>query len=140
VTTLDTPTLPIVLADSIRELSAEAHLRFNQAWLRQTGLATSGHEIQSHLQRHALFVQQGDLNAIGISLNNLVESFNAQEAGEPFLAAVLAPCVRSIGSITYADLTPAGLEKTANDVLATGIGQAALEETVELLKKNFSPS
>lgn len=139
-TTLDTPTLPITVADSIRELSAEAHLRFSQAWMRQTGLATDGHAIQAHLSRHALFIGADDKEGIATSFNNLVESVNALEAGEPLLAAVLAPCVRAIGTVPCGDLTPAGLEATARAVLATGIGQLALEEAVEQLKKKFSGS
>lgn len=137
-TTLETPAGPIVLADAIRELSAEAYMRFNQAWLRQTGLATDGHAIQEHLARHALFLQSDDKQALANSFNNLIESVNAQEAGEPFLAAVLAPCVRSIGGMSYGDLTPDALTTTAQAILATGIGQEALEEAVESLKKKFS--
>lgn len=139
-TTLPTPTLPITFADSIREITAEQHLRLNQAWMRETGLATSGHQIQAHLHRHYLFVEAGDVTGIRTSFNNLVESFNAQEAGEPLLAAVLAPAVRRIGTVEYADHTPADLEQTAAAVLATGVTYEALALAVEALKKNCGPS
>ena len=136
--TIQTPAGPILLADSIHDLSALAYTRFNQAWLRQTGLATDGHAIQEHLARHAAFLSTGETEAAAVSFNNLVAALNAQEAGEPLLAAILAPAVRSIGGTTYEDLTPDGLARTAEAILATGITQGALAEAVEALKKKYS--
>lgn len=137
-TTIQTPAGPICYADDIRTLSALAYLRFTQAWTRQTGLATDQHAIQAHLARHAAFLGAKDSEGAAASFDNLIESLNAQEAAEPLLAAVLAPCVASIAGLPYAEQTPAGLERTAWAILETGIGLVELEEAVENLKKKFS--
>lgn len=138
-TTLDTPAGPLTLADSIHEVTALAYTRFNQAWLRQTGLATDGHGIQDHLARHAAFLGAGELEAAGVSFNNLIEALNAQDAGEPFLAAVLAPLLRTVAGTPWpADGTPDGLARAADAIMATGISQGALVQATEDVKKKFS--
>ena len=137
-TTIHTPGGTIVYADDIRTLSALAYLRFTQAWTRETGLANNQHEIQAHMARHGAFLGAKDAEASIVSFENLIESLNAQEAGEPLLAAVLAPAVQSIGGRACTDLSPSGLETTAWAILESGISQQQLEEAVDNLKKKSS--
>lgn len=138
--TVDTPAGPLMLAASIRELSAYRYLCFNQAWAREAGLGADVYAADSHLARLALFLGQGETGAAAAELNNLMLGLlhlNQGPDAVPLLAAVLAPLVVSIAGRPCPDATETALADTAAAVLASGISEADLRAAVEQAKKNF---
>ena len=138
--TLDTPAGPVVLADSIRELSAYRYLLFNQAWARENGLGTDLYAVDSHLLRVGLFMANehkeariNEYNNLLLGLHNLMQGADA----EHLQAAVLAPLIMHLAGQPRPDVSPAGLLTTATALLATGLTQGALADAVEGSKKNF---
>lgn len=141
--TLDTPAGPVLLADSIRELSAHRYLLFNQAWARENGLGTDLYQQDSHLLRLGLFLGAGNLDALRNEYNNLLlglHNLTQGEDAEHLQAAVLAPLITHLAGQPRPDVSPAGLLATAKALLATGLTQGALAEAVEGSKKNFKRS
>ena len=140
--TITTPAGPILLAASIRELSAARYLCFNQAWAREAGLGPDVYAADSHLARLALFLGQGETGAAAAELNNLLLGLQQLHHGAeavPLLAAVLAPLVVSIAGRPCPEATESALAATAAALLATGITEADLRAAVEQSKKNFRP-
>lgn len=139
--TVSTPAGPIILAASIRELSAARYLCFNQAWAREAGLGPDVYAADSHLARLGLFLASNDTAAAAGELNNLLLGLlHLQQGPEavPLLAAVLAPLVVSIaGQPVPVEPTETALAATAAAVLATRIPEAELRDAVEQSKKNF---
>jgi hypothetical protein len=134
-------TIAIVLADSIRELSAYRWTLFHQAWAREVGADGTFYGTESHLARLNLFIGAGDLAAIRGEYNNLVLNLSTMtKAPENMQAAVLAPLVVSIDGKPRPDTTASGLDATVKALLATGITQGQLVEAVEESKKNFKKS
>lgn len=132
----------IVLADSIRDLSAARYLLFNQAWVREVGVGGDFYGTESHLARIGVFLRANNLAAVAGEYNNLLLHLQNLTSSSPqhLQAAVLAPLVVSINAIACHDTSEAGLLATATAVLATGLTQAQLTEAVEQSKKNFNPS
>lgn len=138
--TIQTPAGDLTYNDSIRTISAQAYAAFNQAWVKQTGLATEGSGINKKLGQLGAFIGQNEQLGAVNAFNNLCEGLDLMEAGESLLAGVLAPCVVSIGDKVYTDYSPDGLKATAAAVLASGLGQYELQKAVDDLKKKLSES
>lgn len=140
--TVNTPAGPLVLAASIRELSAARYLCFNQAWAREAGLGPDVYAADSHLARLGMFLSQNETAAARTELNNLMLGLlHLQQGPEavPLLAAVLAPLVVSIaGQSVPAEVTETALSATAAAVLATGITEEGLRNAVDQSKKKTS--
>lgn len=137
---LDTPKGPILLAASIRELSAARWTLFHQAWAREMGADGTVYGTDSHLSRMGIFIGAENMPAIKGEFNNLLLNLHNMTGNAPqnMQAAVLAPLVVSINGHARPDTSEAGLEATAAAILATGIMQGELEEAVEASKKNFN--
>jgi hypothetical protein len=140
--TIPTPAGPLVLADSIRDLSALRYLRFSQAWAKESGLGADMYATDSHLARLGLFLREGDYAAAGTEYNNLLLGLGSHgKADAPhLLCEVLAPLVVSLSGAAHADVSEAGLSATTAALLAAGLTQGQLVEAVEQAKKNFRPN
>lgn len=149
--TLTTPqNVAIEICDTINDLSALRYLRFNQAWARENGLGTDIYDADSHLVRLAVFLRKRELEACDSEITNLLlglenlagadEAYPERPETQHLQAAVLAPLVLTIGSARCDDVSAAGLRRTHDALLASGISQGQLAKAVEDSKKNFKPN
>jgi hypothetical protein len=138
--TVSTPKGPILLADSINELSAKRWTLYHQAWAREVGADGTFYGTESHISRLGIFIAAENMGAIRGEYNNLLLNLRniTSAAPENMQAAVLAPLVVSINGQPRTDITQDGLANTIKAVLDTGISQGLLRDTVEKVKKNFS--
>ncbi|MBG8556159.1 hypothetical protein [Hymenobacter guriensis] len=135
---LETPTgYVLTVTDTIRDVSAGNYLRFSQACSREAGLGSDMRDANSHLRRIGMFQGAKKYDAATEEWNNLMLCLNNLESGESTKAEALATVVISIAQ--PADSTLEGKPViTGADVLATGLTQQQLEETLDAVKKNFS--
>jgi hypothetical protein len=134
-------TVSIVLADSIRDLSAANYMLMQQAWAREVGIGSDMYAQDGHLARLGMFLAPDSLPAARIEYSHTVMGFTnlTKEVPTNYRAAVLAPLVVRIDEVAHTDKSEAGLAVTAAAILASGITQGQLVDACEQSKKNFQP-
>lgn len=135
--TFDTPSGPLYLADSIRDLTAQRYLLFNQAWAREIGIGADMYAVDGHFARMNLFLTRQQPDAALVEYNNTVLALTNMTSEVPvhYQCAVLAPLATKHSQ----DLTTAGLEATAA-YLAGVLTQQQVTDAVTESKKNFRPN
>jgi hypothetical protein len=135
-------TVSIVLADSIRDLSAANYMLMQQAWAREVGIGSDMYAQDGHLARLGMFLAPDSLPAARIEYSHTVMGFTnlTKEVPTNYRAAVLAPLVVSIDKVAHTDKSEAGLAATAAAILASGITQGQLVDACEQSKKKFQPN
>lgn len=129
----------IVLADSIRELSAANYMLMQQAWAREIGVGSDMYAQDGHLARLGMFLSPETLPSARIEYSHTVMGFTnlTKEVPANYKAAILAPLAVSINGVAQTDKSEAGLLATAAAILATGLTQQQLADACEESKKNF---
>jgi len=129
----------IVLADSIRELSANNYMLMQQAWAREVGVGSDMYAQDGHLARLGMFLSPEALSSARVEYTHTVMGFTnlTKEVPVNYRAAILAPLAVSINGVAQTDKSEAGLLATAAAILATGLSQAQLIEACEESKKNL---
>jgi hypothetical protein len=131
----------LVLADSIRTLSAQRYMLFNQAWAKELGIGADMYAQDGHLARLGPLIKAKDDGAI-IEYTHTVMAFTNLTSKAPvsYKAAILATLAVSLGERQFPDCSEEALKATAEAILASGITQGDLEDAVEESKKKFSPN
>lgn len=129
----------IVLADSIRELSAANYMLMQQAWAREVGVGSDMYAQDGHLARLGMFLSPDALPSARIEYTHTVMGFTNLTKAVPdnYKAAILAPLVVSINGVPHTDKSEAGLLATCAAILATGLTQGQLADACEESKKKF---
>lgn len=134
---LETPGGLIEILDDVRTVTAARYQRFSAKHLEMS-VGSDVFAADSNLRRMAMFLSSDDVEAAKEQFNHLVQALSNIQNGIHGPAVVLAPLVGRIGPEECNDLSDVGLLSTAEKLLAAGITQAQLTETLERVKKTWS--
>jgi hypothetical protein len=137
--TITTPTGVVVeFHDSLDTLSAKRYSAFNMRWCEHVGIGSDMVAADGHRARIAMFLGAGEVGSATTEFNNYLMNLTMLRRPDTHTGLqALATLTARIGEAACADTTSEGYERTAAQLLETGITEAQVQEALDHVKGKF---